>query len=305
MSNRIKAILGLVGVFLVGGLCGALVVGIVQRDRARETQELRDRDGFVGYFTRRLELTEAQRDSLRDELEATYHQIAALRATVSDQYNQALDSLRKRIYPQLNPEQRTLFAGEEAKFRRLMPREAAPKMAAAPATRLPAATGPISQHPPDVASVHDSGHAPAQLRADRGATLQPAQPPPAAATARADTATAPATQPDNSATLAEPKNDPAEDLGVRSDAGVRKLLQELNLTGDQLQRLAAIREDFRDRVRELRKMPDKLTAVRLFRESNRDRKRKAFGVLDATQRQKVLDYLKARRDARKADAEGG
>lgn len=123
MTNRTKAILGLGSVFTLGLVCGALIFGIVVRDRVREQRRLRDRDGFVNHFVRRLELSEAQRDSLRDELEETYAALDELRASTAEQYNALLDTFKIRIAPHLTAEQRELLKTQEADFRKPFPRE--------------------------------------------------------------------------------------------------------------------------------------------------------------------------------------
>lgn len=123
MTKRTQAILGLSGVFVIGALCGALVFGVVMRDRARETAGLRNREGFIHHFERRLQLTETQRDSLKDELERTYSQMAALREETSQRYNILIDSLAVRIMPTLTVEQRELFRDQEQRFRRFLPNE--------------------------------------------------------------------------------------------------------------------------------------------------------------------------------------
>jgi hypothetical protein len=118
MSNRTKAILALGGVFLFGTLCGYLIMGIVVRDRVRESQSLRDRTGFEAYFADRLKLTEGQRDSLRDELEQTYDELAGLRRSTAEEYHELLDTLDRRIASQLSAEQRELLRREEQRFLR-------------------------------------------------------------------------------------------------------------------------------------------------------------------------------------------
>lgn len=123
MTKRTKAIAGLAGVFLLGGICGALVFGVMMRDRAREARDLRNRDGFLRYFEKRLDLTAAQRDSLQEELEWTYGELARLREETTVQYNALIDTFAVRVMPVLTEEQRVLFRTQEQKFRRFMPKE--------------------------------------------------------------------------------------------------------------------------------------------------------------------------------------
>lgn len=123
MTKRTKAIAGLAGVFLLGGICGGLVFGVIVRDRAREARDLRNRDGFMRYFEKRLDLTATQRDSLQEELEWTYGELARLREETTVQYNAVIDTFAVRVMPVLTEEQRVLFRTQEQKFRRFMPKE--------------------------------------------------------------------------------------------------------------------------------------------------------------------------------------
>ncbi len=93
------------------------------RDRARETVGLRNREGFIRHFERRLNLSDAQRDSLKDELDGTYRQMAELREETSRRYNALIDTLAIRIMPALTKEQQELFREQESKFRRFLPKE--------------------------------------------------------------------------------------------------------------------------------------------------------------------------------------
>jgi Spy/CpxP family protein refolding chaperone len=123
MTDRTKAIVTLGGVFLLGAICGALTLGLVVRNRVREAQSLKDREGFEQYFADRLRLTEVQRDSLKDELDRTYEELAGLRRSTADEYHELLDTFAQRISPQLSAEQRDLLRREEQHFRGAIPRE--------------------------------------------------------------------------------------------------------------------------------------------------------------------------------------
>lgn len=123
MTNRAKAIASLSGVFLIGALCGALILGLVVRGRIRDVQRLRDRHGFEAFFVDRLKLTEAQRDSLQKELERTYDDLDALRRASAQQYGEVLDSFAHRVYPKLDSTQRTILRDEEQRLRQFLPRD--------------------------------------------------------------------------------------------------------------------------------------------------------------------------------------
>ncbi|MEP7217590.1 MAG: hypothetical protein ABI876_01670 [Bacteroidota bacterium] len=123
MSNRSKAVAGLGLIFLLGGFCGALVYGIIVRDNLRERQQLRTHEGFIQYFEYRLQLTEAQRDSLRGELDRVYDQLSDLRSATSSQYEAVIDTFTQRIGPRLTESQRALLREQEQKLRSMVPHE--------------------------------------------------------------------------------------------------------------------------------------------------------------------------------------
>jgi hypothetical protein len=121
MTSRAKAIASLSGVFLLGAVIGALLVGIIIRDRAYEAERFRQREGFEMYIVDRLRLTEAQRDSLKDELERTFAELDELRFNTATEYRVLLDTLKQRISPQLTAEQRALLSDMDLNFRRGFP----------------------------------------------------------------------------------------------------------------------------------------------------------------------------------------
>lgn len=105
MTNRTKAIASLVGVFLLGLLCGGLALGLFVRDQVRERDQLKNPDGFREYFADQLSLSTAQRDSLQVELELAYQQMADIRFQVDREYREVLDTLSARLGPVLNSRQ--------------------------------------------------------------------------------------------------------------------------------------------------------------------------------------------------------
>lgn len=126
MTVRTKAVLGILGVFVLGGVCGALVLGIVVRDRVRETRNLREREGFARFFFDKLQLSDAQNDSLRGVLDSTYRELEQLRVESSQRYAEVIDHMRSRVYPKLSPEQRVLFEEQEQRIRAMVPPPARP-----------------------------------------------------------------------------------------------------------------------------------------------------------------------------------
>lgn len=123
MTTRTKAIFGLSAVFLIGLICGGAIVGLVVRDRVRDAQRMKEKEGFSEAFLDRLEVTEAQRDSLRGSLEQAYEEIRALRNAAQEEYQEVLDTLRGRVYPRLTAEQRTRYDQMEE---RVLPPELRP-----------------------------------------------------------------------------------------------------------------------------------------------------------------------------------
>jgi Spy/CpxP family protein refolding chaperone len=282
MTNRTKAIIGLGSVFVLGGLCGALIFGVVIRDRVHEAQDLRNQGGFIEYFEKRLELTEAQRDSLHDELAHAYEQLAQLRFNASMEYNEVIDSLRVKIYPHLTPEQRELFNMQEQKFRHFMPRE---QMRGRPGGMHP---------PPPLGAVAPSPRAPETTAAPRSlATAPPApvKPPPEAAKPSEQQPAETAVQPDAS---------PEEQMMNKIRDRIQKVRQRLHLTDDQMRQILAIFDDARTRVRQARIDYEAQPIMRQMtvRGIARDAHRKVGALLTPEQRdemQKVRDELRAKK----------
>lgn len=312
MTTRTKAIGGLTLVFLLGGICGALVLGVVLRDRVRDAQSLRDRDGFVEFFERRLELTEAQRDSLRDELLSTYQQLAELRSSASAEYNRLLDSLHAHIYPQLTGGQRALLTQEEERLRRMVSKERGPRMAAATheAARANARTP---------AQIPGPGRDTARVPAAAASAKTPAEAPrspqvPVITSAPMRTDTSMAAKPPSQVDRIElpPMSTSETDLlaGVEGDQkdgamqprkvklDLKEALRQAKLTRDQLAQIVAITRATNQEVRTLLANsqgvpPDRLRAM--IREKRRDGRRKALAVMTLDQRKRFIDNLKAQR----------
>jgi hypothetical protein len=122
MTSKTKAILSLSSVFLLGGLCGALALGLFVRGQVREAQQLQNEEGFETYFADKLELSETQLDSLRDELDRAYADLEEFRVVAAQEYRDLLDSFSTRIYPSLSPEQRRLLAVHKQRLGDRLPR---------------------------------------------------------------------------------------------------------------------------------------------------------------------------------------
>ncbi|MBS1913644.1 MAG: hypothetical protein JST22_16775 [Bacteroidetes bacterium] len=295
MTTRTKAILSLGSVFLLGGICGALIFGMIVRNQVRESQTLRDSSGFVDYFARRLELTEAQRDSLRGELEHTYTQLAQLRASATEQYNEVLDSLRQHIYPHLNDRQQELFRDEEHKFRRYLPKDETPRG--------------FAHNGQAPRSGDIAGSVPIQPRHDSSAVAQQA---PANTSEKQGTAATSRTLPTIDSTHArmteldglDLPNEPSQkaELDLRKPNGrlATELRERLKLTPDQQKRVVAILTGAGNDIRSIR--ADMNDTPVLMRTAMRERRRQMWRdigiVLTPEQRDAFKEFVRTRREER-------
>lgn len=313
MTTRTKAIGGLTVVFLLGGICGALVVGLLLRDRARDAQSLRDRDGFVAFFERRLELTEAQRDSLRDELLSTYQQLAELRSSTSAEYNRLLDTLHAHIYPQLTGGQRALLTQEEERLRRMVPKDREPRTAAATHEAPRSNAGAPAQIPVPGRDTSRMPAAVASAKTPAEGQHSPTVPTISNAPMRIDSSLAAKPTPDvERIAIQEMSSNPDAFLTAEDDDQVkdgttqkpksrivlRAALREAKLTRDQLAQIVAITRTTNQEVRTLlansQGVPqDRLRAM--IREKRREGRRKAMAVMTADQRKRFIDNLRAQR----------
>jgi hypothetical protein len=271
MTNRTKAIISLSSVFILGAICGALLFGVIVRDRVRETQRLRHRDGFVEHFARRLDLTEAQRDSLRDELEQAYDSLTSLRQAASERYNAVFDTLQRRIAPQLTDEQRTLFHNQEEKLRRMMPKE--PRRRGGPRLH----DGPRSGFPP--ADHRELQNKPEKEIAPEGAKSRPLD--------ESKTRLVP----DSGAALNDPtspnaSSTPDETILKRFDHYREKMRKRLQLRDEQASEIDRILRDGHRKNAEARKEFAGQPVLRrsTIRENLRATRRQMIEVLDAEQR---------------------
>lgn len=118
ISNRTRAIATLAGVFLLGMLAGGGALGLYLRGQMRDAQSMNDPAAFRGFIEQRLRLSQAQSDSLRDELGETYEDLASLRGAAAAEYGELIDTFSTRVAPQLDAEQRRLLGRLEAKMRK-------------------------------------------------------------------------------------------------------------------------------------------------------------------------------------------
>ena len=119
-STRLKILLVLLGVFLLGGVTGASLASLY-RLRGHESQPRRGGGGrgnredkiFEG-MRRDLSLTEQQATEIRAILDQTRNDYRALRTEVRPRYDSVRQNARTRIRALLTPEQQKLFDARAA-----------------------------------------------------------------------------------------------------------------------------------------------------------------------------------------------
>lgn len=271
ISRRTQAVLSLAGVFILGAICGALGFGVFVRNEVRRMQQLRDREGFEEFLSDRLALRSSQRDSLRNEIEISYEDFAALRAAVAEEYAELIDSMDRRLAPKLTPEQRLHLRGAEMRMRRGMPMERHrmfDSMPAAPAAKAPGTSAKSPAPKP-------------------GSATPLAVPPTVSRTApRADTVRVQDTMPN--------VPDAAEQVLTPLAA---RLHTELQLTDAQSQRVEGIVRNTRERIRgelaDLGGFPRMQIGATM--RALRDMDREVFALLNADQQTR---YETLRRELR-------
>lgn len=120
-STRLKILLVLLGVFLLGGVTGASLASLY---RLRGHEERRGGSGGGGRGNREdkifesmrrdLSLTEQQATEIRAILDQTRNDYRALRAEVRPRYDSVRQNARTRIRALLTPEQQKLFDARAA-----------------------------------------------------------------------------------------------------------------------------------------------------------------------------------------------
>ena len=121
-STRLKILLVLVGVFLLGGITGASLASLYRLRDGREHQEHRNSGGSRGNredkifesMRRDLSLTEQQATEIRTILDQTRNDYRALRAEVRPRYDSVRQNARTRIRALLTPDQQKLFDAKAA-----------------------------------------------------------------------------------------------------------------------------------------------------------------------------------------------
>ena len=120
-STRLKILLVLLGVFLLGGVTGASLASFYRLRGGHERPEGRGgggrgkrEDRIFESMRRDLSLTEQQATEIRAILEQTHNDYRALRAEVRPRYDAVRQNARTRIRALLTPEQQKLFDAKAA-----------------------------------------------------------------------------------------------------------------------------------------------------------------------------------------------
>ncbi|HYG12484.1 MAG TPA: hypothetical protein VD835_21295 [Pyrinomonadaceae bacterium] len=118
-STRLKILLVLVGVFLLGGVTGASLASFyrlrgVERHERRGGGRGNREDKIFESMRRDLSLTEQQATEIRAILDQTRNDYRTLRAEVRPRYDAVRQNARTRIRALLTPEQQKLFDARAA-----------------------------------------------------------------------------------------------------------------------------------------------------------------------------------------------
>ncbi|HLL16093.1 MAG TPA: periplasmic heavy metal sensor [Pyrinomonadaceae bacterium] len=118
-STRLKILLVLLGVFLLGGVTGASLASFYRLRGGPERHEGRKgggsrEDKIFESLRRDLTLTEQQATEIRAILDQTRNDYRALRAEVRPRYDSVRQNARTRIRALLTPEQQKLFDARAA-----------------------------------------------------------------------------------------------------------------------------------------------------------------------------------------------
>ena len=119
--KRWKPILGVLLVFLLGAVAGAVIEHHV--DRHRVEAYLSGRGGapvdlIVRRLSRALDLDAAQRDQVRAIVTETHREIVEIRKPVRERVEAAIDNSRTRVRAILRPDQQATFDRIQAERRK-------------------------------------------------------------------------------------------------------------------------------------------------------------------------------------------
>lgn len=107
MKTEAKSLLLLLGTLSMGVLLGAAGNGTVQRERRESAEQIRHPDGFVEHVMMVIRpRDEAQRTALLPTVQATGERNRQIMETAHTQLRAAIDTMRTRLAPRLDAEQR-------------------------------------------------------------------------------------------------------------------------------------------------------------------------------------------------------
>lgn len=117
-KTRLKILLVLLGVFILGGVTGASLDSLYRlrgrHENGRQGRERRGKDDMFEHMRRDLNLSEQQATEIRAILDQTRNDYRALRTEVRPRYDAVRQQARTRIRALLTPEQQKLFDARAA-----------------------------------------------------------------------------------------------------------------------------------------------------------------------------------------------
>ena len=111
-TPRRNAVVLLLAVFVAGLVVGVGGVAIAERSGVHVVSHEQDRGrgGYLEFLSHRLDLTPAQRDSVRSILERHRPTMDSMRAAVAPPFETLRKQIRSEIRAQLTPEQQQKFS---------------------------------------------------------------------------------------------------------------------------------------------------------------------------------------------------
>ena len=105
-SVRTRTVLVLIGTLILGMVVGALLTGLIVRERIHHLRQLRTPAGFTQEMMQAIEPTgPAQREALRKALESHVHRMRAIRERYRKELHAEVDSMHAAAEDLLTPKQ--------------------------------------------------------------------------------------------------------------------------------------------------------------------------------------------------------
>ena len=106
MTPQVKSILILLGTFIIGGLLGGTVVGMISGNRVEQRKDIRGPGGFVRHMERIIDIKDsAQHAAVHPILEKTNRKHRAIFKAAADDVKQTFDTMLVELEPYLEPDQ--------------------------------------------------------------------------------------------------------------------------------------------------------------------------------------------------------